>query len=260
MKGIEKRSHEEVRLCRYKREFLRRNDEYRQDYRAYTGHRVDFEEIKYPNVYLREGESIQEWEKRMTDLKWPKLPGVGHVRLNVGVAGKSDEFDHLAFGTGSQTSKANVLRQKYGINAGCPLKNPAEEYSLKPLVPFMPFLDRGVIEYSPGSTRAIELKPNEVLLKLNVRKPKGDLLADVEMYVDMARANLAMQGEPVHDTKRQLALYDVYLEVWDLREKGMTFDDIAGHLSAKPDAVNTDTVQVRYKAAQKLIEGGYRDI
>ena len=52
MKRNEERAEEEVKLCRYRWEFLRRNEEYCQYYRAYSANPKKFEEINYPNLPL----------------------------------------------------------------------------------------------------------------------------------------------------------------------------------------------------------------
>ena len=59
--------------------------------------------------------------------------------------------------------------------------------------------------------------------------------------------------------RRRLDMYDAYLEVWDLKQQRHSFRQIARRAS-EGQYYSLQTVKDHYKAARKLIRGGYKEL
>jgi hypothetical protein len=260
-------------ICRLKWEFLRRNEEYAVDQKAYAADPEGFEAVCVHDIPLEDGETILGWERRTT---------------------------HLTGKGMNTTSKADLLREKYGIDAGAPLLDPSKEMVVEPGMMCMSFKDLGVVNCSGR----LYIRPHEILLKIDLRKPKRQITDGVQMFIDMEldyrsaksmeKASLVKEiarleteegtsekdekrllshkirlesfsarDEPILARKLRLDKYDSYLAVWDLKQKGRTFEQVAEELSEGlplPDQEYHDTVQRRFKRAEVLIKGGYKEL
>ena len=214
-----------IQLCIYKWEFLRRWKEYRKDYETYAEDPEGFEAFTVYDPPLQEGETEQEWARR---------------------ARKGARI----------TSRANLLREKYGMEYSAAILPPDFKLDIKTSWPFFSYT--GVTPFTEGletSTYAISFltnrQPYELILKIDVRHLNVDLNLGIEKYINLKRKELKWTPP----NRRQLKLYKSYLDIWDLHLEGKTFEVIGRKLGLKRDAV-----QKRHKAVKALIEGGYKNI
>jgi hypothetical protein len=162
------------------------------------------------------------------------------------------QLDYDEYQRNPDSLVGDQIREKYGLNKQVPIPDPKKEPKNEPGMPYMPFLDRGVVDWSGAPFGGKDIKPNEILLRIDLRKPKKDLLVDIEFQLDVGRKRCGIRSF----SRRQINLYREYLEVWDLKEGGNTFVSIA----AEKGNVEVKAIQYRYNCAKKLIQEGFKEI
>jgi hypothetical protein len=100
-------------------------------------------------------------------------------------------------------------------------------------------------------------------LAFDLRQPLGRLFHEAKERIKTRKAVYNRMHPPAPQTaptvRRRLDVYDVYLEVWDLRAENKTFSSI-GKLVFPYDVTATQRAMDSFKRAKELIEGGYKEL
>jgi len=114
--------------------------------------------------------------------------------------------------------------------------------------------------------------PRYLQLKLDVTRPQEALLEQTLTEIRFHRRKHSkflakFLSKAKFKSRRRLDQYDIYLKVWDLRQKGLSFPEIAKQLYPReygpsPDPRNPIIQRVRdhYSRADELIQGGYKEL
>ena len=99
-------------------------------------------------------------------------------------------------------------------------------------------------------------------ITIDLTWPTEEILRQVKELVDSVKD--AAEDRFVENRRLRLKKWEEYIEVYDMREDGMTYSDIADVIykrtDGKGDPPTSNTVEHKYKAAQKQINGGHRTI
>ena len=112
--------------------------------------------------------------------------------------------------------------------------------------------------------------PRLLLLTVDVTRPQKELVPDILSAIRLHRDKLSRTASvsvTKTRTRRRLDQYPVYLRVWDLRQAGRTFPEIAREIYPKEyphhptprDPIN-QRVQDHFRRAEVLIHGGYKEL
>lgn len=102
-------------------------------------------------------------------------------------------------------------------------------------------------------------------LSINLKFPKAAIMAFLEFYVDLYKRDYASKLDKA--TRARLREYKDYLRIYDLKQQGLNFFDIASDVykkdigSIKKDAISiVENTERNYKSCLRLIKGGYKQI
>jgi len=211
-----------IQVCWVKWECCRRNEAYRENYEAYAedprGAEKPFIQRDPP---MLEGETIEQWMERAE--REGRAP-----------------MQRLA-------SKANLIRWRWGFSPGAPILSPDTDLDPGVSWPFKPYT--GIDRFHMGEVNPEKFPLNQILLRVDIAKPKRDLMAGFEMEIDEAKRSLGDAGSRTDDKKRLPERHLACLAVWDkrvLEDKG--FDEIGAELGQKKD-----TVYRQYVRAEELV-------
>jgi hypothetical protein len=106
-------------------------------------------------------------------------------------------------------------------------------------------------------------KPDYQLeLEFDLRRPLDSLLRDAADQITSRKRKYVRKHPSIKITpavRRRLDLYDTYLKVWDLKTSGEKFDYI-GALLFPGNPVALQRAKDGFMSAKKLIEGGYKEL
>lgn len=110
---------------------------------------------------------------------------------------------------------------------------------------------------------------NEIEFTVNLIWPKKIIMKEIERYIDIHREKLLK--EEIKIKRHRWNLYDEYLKIWDLRQEGNTFEQIAKILDPSLKDVKLDSelsrsdkrkdnkVKKYMKRLEELLNQGYSD-
>lgn len=123
------------------------------------------------------------------------------------------------------------------------------------------FLPRFQIKQTFGANAGVPSKTpsHKVWVELDLRLSKEKNLSEVERIYNIHTA--AKKPKKSRSNPRSEEKYTEYLKCYDLRERGLTFKEIAlrmapNHTGDRPE----ETYRQMYLACQKMIDGGYKDL
>jgi hypothetical protein len=99
-----------------------------------------------------------------------------------------------------------------------------------------------------------------ISVQIDTSRPKGDIVDDVKRIIDTAHGLLKIEGVRTRTPKMNEPLFDDYIKIYDLKEKGRNFRQIAEELYPEEYADEAgqprliDKVRDRYSSAKRLIE------
>ena len=110
-----------------------------------------------------------------------------------------------------------------------------------------------------------------VSLRFDVTRPLRELVEDARRQLKHGKKNYERVSGKRTEKRRRLDQYRLYLQVWDLRQQVVTFDQIAqrvfpveyeGQLQNKTRAYLPVVQKVKdaFSRARQLIEGGYKEL
>jgi hypothetical protein len=121
-------------------------------------------------------------------------------------------------------------------------------------------------DYIPKSAKELQF----IDFQIDITDTLETIITNVESLVDEARARHRVQVGPLPESRKRprkrLDHFDTYLLAWDLRKRNFTFEEIAFELFPR-EMVNRDyrstvikRVRSQFQRAQQLIDGDYRQI
>jgi hypothetical protein len=129
-------------------------------------------------------------------------------------------------------------------------------------------MQQRVVKESQDKMRA----PDSHLLSLqiDVTRPPKELISEILSAIRLHRDKLSRAGLLAVATKRarrRLDQYSVYIRVWDLRQNGRAFREIAQQIYPKeypnhpaPKNPIIQRVTDHFRRAKALIHGGYKEL
>lgn len=241
---------EDSRVRHYKWEFLRRNEDYREEYAKFAG--------QFPDWISPHGGLI------LWHLAKDAEPEVlsffrDHVEPAVRLICEHWDIDQVIDPSVSDTELSiSFYQERYGVPVGPVLpehmQSCVRDYFSSTL---------GDAPHTPEGLRFVNVR-------LDIAQPLETLFGHLEIFLVSARAryNLNIGQLPEHRKKPRARLkeYENYLRVWDLRRQSVTFERIAAQLF--PRQMNNSAsrsaaikrVRSQFQRAQKLIAGEYRQI
>lgn len=112
--------------------------------------------------------------------------------------------------------------------------------------------------------------PRFLVLRVDVTRPQRELVPEILSVIRLHRDKLSRSGSVSiigTRTRRRLDQYCVYLRVWDMRQTGRKFREIAQEIYPKeyphhpaPRNPITQRVLDHFRRAEALIQGGYKEL
>jgi hypothetical protein len=107
-------------------------------------------------------------------------------------------------------------------------------------------------------------------LRVDVTRPQKELLPEIQQAIRLHRDKLSRSRfvlASTRHTRRRLDQYSAYLRVWDLRQNGLSFRQIAlevypnlyPHHPAPRNPI-IQRVMDHYRRAETLVHGGYKEL
>jgi hypothetical protein len=131
------------------------------------------------------------------------------------------------------------------------------------------FAERFTLQRRPRKNdKPIDPDPRFLLVRLDVTRADNELVARLMSEVRLRRAELRVKSMAAKKpTRRRLNKYSDYISVWDSRQKGKSFPQIAQEMfpnlySQYPSRKNPLNQRVLdyFRRANALIFGGYKDL
>ena len=127
-------------------------------------------------------------------------------------------------------------------------------------IPKVSIVDRKERMAKPAESKQDSRSDHDCVLELDLRRPLTQLVRQARGQIRKQKiAYDALHPPPVPTVRRRLDLYDVYLRVWDLRERNMTFAAI-GELVFPGQAGAAQHASDSFRRAKELIEGEYKEL
>lgn len=231
----------------YKWEFIRRNQKYKADYKNY-----------YKKIVLNRGKT----EKHFATPEY------------ISSKDEQAQYFYKEYGMGvpfdPDMSFAEHLKQRLkGYKESSPQKRALHQIMVaKKMVRKMFPYDSSVICLDPYKVKlslnqASLLIPwnqnNKIEVKIDIRKPLLEIISDTEFIVKTARKVLGIKEEIKND-RNQWALYDDYLEIYDMEhKKGKALLQNSFHFHNGKLGID-DKIRKSLKAAEKMVSSGFRKI
>lgn len=190
------------KVCYYKWEFLRRNPEYRENYKAFL------ELCGRNNWDPKSGSARYETFEKNPDRQ---------IRRKHGIAFLEDPNKHIPLDKFEENPFWPVMEDRG-------LKRPTWPSILKPHYP----KGEPVIRIYTDQFKEKIAAP--LALVIDLTYPKSNLMARVKKLVDDAIEERKRRGLDIHKGRKRFDLYDQYLKIWDLRKKKLTYKQIATEL------------------------------
>jgi len=187
------------RICHYKWEFLRRNPEYREDYKAFS------ELCGRNNWDPKSGSARYETFEKNPDRQ---------IRRKHGIAFLEDPDRDIPMDNVEENPFWPLIEDRG-------LKRPTWPSILKPHYPKGEPVIKIFINQFKGKIAA------PLALVIDLTYPKSEIMARVKNLIDEAIEERKIRGLLIHKGRKHFDLYDQYLKIWDLREKGLTYKEIA---------------------------------
>jgi hypothetical protein len=192
------------KCCYYRWEFLRRNPEYRRDYKEFV------------KLCKKEG-----WDPETKPLQlehWEKPDK--QRRLKYGVVLLENPTKKIPLDKIEENPFWPYFEDKG-------FKRPRWRSFLNPLYP----KGEPVIIASRGSSDDEVEAPLNLIINLTF--PKTEIMARVKKLVEDAIEERKKVGLHVYRSRKRFDLYDQYLKIWDLRKRGLTYKEIAAKVYPK---------------------------
>ena len=120
------------------------------------------------------------------------------------------------------------------------------------------------------SVRQTPMELRFVKFQIDIAQPLDSIFAELEVQIEIAKSWYRFHIGELPDFRKRprvrLQEYDSYLKVWDLRQQGLTFEEIAFRLFPREMKILnsrsaiTKRVRSHFQRAKQLIEGEYRQI
>ncbi|MDP1852913.1 MAG: hypothetical protein Q8L26_01710 [Candidatus Omnitrophota bacterium] len=164
------------------------------------------------------------------------------------------------------------FKKKYGLMEPRPPHLPSPEYkkggSDKFVVPFLPWIvickELLLCEAILRDRKRIKKGFDKIHLEIDLKFPKKSIMKNVEEVIDNSLAILPKKYENV-DSRKRFAHYEGYLKIFDLKNKGWTWNKLAKKFyknDVDRNELNYAKRKVKrdYERCVKLVEGGFRQI
>lgn len=227
-----KPSKTQKKVCYYKWEFLRRNPEYRRDYKEFL------------ELCRKEG---RDPKNILTRYEFPVKAPEEQIRPKYGIAFLEDPNKKIPL----DKIEKNPF-WPFFENRG--LKKPTWPSILNPLYP----KGEPVIRTYAGS---YEDKVQALLnMIVDLTYPKAEIMARVKKLVDDAIEERKKLGLDIHKSRKRFTIYDQYLKIWDLRKSGLTLKGIAAkvfpHGLSDSETENDFDLEAYEKRVKELVAQG----
>jgi hypothetical protein len=234
----------------YKWEFLRRNREYRADYKQFIDTFGSW--FRRRGFWYEYDRRQEKWSKVDEDYFYENIaPAIARLckRWEIGNLFPPEWRFHKKRGT-----------RKIGSRELDPPTGIAPELNWDFNV-MNELMEMGFT----GTADSARRYQNLVLVEFDLNRPMKDLMWYAKYVLTRAvenyRTERAKLGLTAPSGRRRLEDYAVHLAVWDLKQRGKSVSDIAA-LKFSVETPNTAVQKVRdhLKAAERLISGGYTEI
>jgi hypothetical protein len=242
---------ENLKVRRYKWEFLRRNPEYQTDYAAFADQFDDWYEEH--GTWLPVGFS-KETNPSAWAFYWEQIePAAWKITERWGIRNPEDPADSEPWMLPSILTEDQV--RTVGSEQEAEPKESAKWDYFSHILGKVPLTAKGL--------RFIQAE-------IDIAQPTAKIFAEVEERVALARARYRHHFGPIAEFRKRprvrLEEYSSYLRVWDLRKQKLTFEQIAFQLFPREMKIlnsrsaMTKRVRSHFQRAQKLIDGEFRQI
>jgi len=234
----------------YKWEFIRRNETYKSDYRKF---------IK--KIGLHPGK----YKQPPVNQKWK---GIDYIPSKY--EQEQEQYFYKEYGLGQPNnpdlSMEDLIKQT--LNKFKDEPQIAQEIVLKTLLSGMFPYEPTVYCLEPYKLkRELSGKPpyrpwprtSQVEVKINIQRPLKEIKNDLDLIIEKGRKILNVQEEQ-RDDRNHWVLYDMYLEIWDLKhKKRKTTAQILDHFDDGKAGIR-DKIIKSIPAAEDMVNGGFRKI